>query len=62
MITEANLIRVGALSENVGTLCKYRKFKGGRPIPSHSDGEDDEEEHELVIIDEDKRIDLDKGN
>ena len=62
LITETNLKRVGALSTRVGTICKFRKFKAGKPVPTLSDNENSDDEGELVRIDEKRRIDLDKGN
>lgn len=61
LITETNLKCVGFLSKRVGTLCKYQKFKGGKPLPSLSNKEGDVEENKLVTIDKDRRIDLGKG-
>ena len=62
LITEANLKRVGALSDRVGTICKFRRFKAGKPVPTPSDEEESEDDGELIKIDEKRRIDLDKGN
>lgn len=61
-IIEDNLKRIDALSERVGTICKYFNFKAGKPVPTSSDEESDEGDGELVKIDEDKQIDFKKGN
>lgn len=40
LITEANLKRVGLLSEKVGTACKFQKFRNGNPLKSKVKKED----------------------
>lgn len=36
LITEENLKRVGILSDRVGNICKFKKFKNGIVVPSSS--------------------------
>lgn len=43
LITEANLKRVGILSIEVGTKCKFTKFRSGIPVQSDSEGDNDDQ-------------------
>lgn len=61
LTTETNLKRVEALSERLGTVCKFRKFKGGKLVPTTSNEERDEEADELDPTEKPSRLDLTKG-
>ncbi|KAL8157174.1 hypothetical protein AgCh_002035 [Apium graveolens] len=60
MITEANLKRMGALSERVGSLCKYREFVNGKHVPTASEKAKGFDVNELVQIDINRLVDLEQ--
>lgn len=51
LITKNNLKRVGALSDRVGTICKFRMFRNGKPVLSTSEKEEGKSIAELVETD-----------
>ena len=50
LVTEANLKKIGILSEKVGTICKFRKFRNGIPIESSSEDDSDNEQEGTIYL------------